>query len=217
MWHGYPLLEDVKTTVEKWEDCEVGAQRYDRKMAGNHIVVYYPMGRSLYGGKLIPNEQIAREVLHGMESSGTMMIPTSGKTFIEGMVQADTDAASWKVELLESRGGRAVQFTDRLRYLDSCKARAMHIPERAILEGQFGTKAEAQGHQDILTVLLENLDYQITQELNEQVVDHLVELNYSKDAVGTVWLDSPPISDDKIAFVREPEWVYRNVSTSGIY
>ena len=89
-----------------------------------------------------------------------------------------------------------------MKYLDSLKCRAMNIPERAITEGQFGTKAEAQGHADIMTVILQNMDLQVTQSVNTQVVDHLLAMNYGKDAVGSVWLESSPISDDRISYAR---------------
>jgi len=40
-------------------------------------------------------------------------------------------------------------FIDRQKYLDALKMRAFGLPERSILEGSHGTKAEADVHADI--------------------------------------------------------------------
>ena len=202
MWHGCPLLEDAKASVEKWETCDEGACRYDKKIAGSHFVVHYPLGSSRLNGVDTDNGVIARGIIRALEASGSISVPSTLLNFIEGMESAGEPNLAWKVEFLETRAARQSNFVDRLRYLDSCKARAMHVPERAIMEGQFGTKAEAEGHQDTLTVLLENMDYHITDLINRQCVDQLIELNYGKDFIGRVWLESPPISDDKIQYVR---------------
>ena len=204
MWHGYPLLEQARETVEKWDNVEVGAQRYDQKIAGSHFVVYYPMGTSNVSGQQVNNADIASDIIKGLEAGGSMSVPNILQQYVEGMEAAGGDerSSAWKIDFLEDRGARQSSFVDRLKYLDSLKCRAMNIPERAITEGQFGTKAEAQGHADIMTVILQNLDMQVTQSINNQVVDHLLALNYGKDAVGTVWLESSPISDDRISYAR---------------
>ena len=203
MWHGYPLLEQARETVEKWDNVEVGAQRYDMKIAGSHFVVYYPMGSSNVSGRQINNADIAADIIKGLEAGGSMSVPNVLAQYVEGMeAGGENSDSAWKIDFLEDRGARQSSFVDRLKYLDSLKCRAMNIPERAITEGQFGTKAEAQGHADIMTVILQNLDMQVTQSINTQVVDHLLAMNYGKDAVGSVWLESSPISDDRISYAR---------------
>jgi hypothetical protein len=200
-WHGEPLLEDAKNSVYRWEVVEDGATRYDKKMAGSHFVVYYPLGTSEYRGVETPNADIAQNILKSLEASGSISVPSTLLSFVEGMENTNENMA-WKVDFLSDRGARQSSFVDRLRYLDTCKTRAMHIPERAITEGQFGTKAEAEGHADIMTVILENLDYRVTDQINTQVVNHLLEVNFGPDLRGKVWLESPPISDDKIMSMR---------------
>jgi hypothetical protein len=202
MWHGYPLLEEARSTVDKWNMCDEGAARYDRKIAGSHFVVYYPLGKSLYNGTEVDNGTIAKEILLGLEASGNISMPSTLLNFVDGVDNTNEKNAAWRLEFLSDTGARQSSFVDRLRYLDSLKARAMHIPERAILEGQFGTKAEAQGHGDIMTVLLENLDCLITQEINYQLVNQLLELNFGPEMIDQVWLESSPLSDDKIMAAR---------------
>ena len=47
-----------------------------------------------------------------------------------------------EIELLSDSGKGQQPFTDRQKYLDILKVRAFGFPERSILEGQFGTKAD---------------------------------------------------------------------------
>lgn len=202
MWHGNPLLEDAKASVDRWDVIEEGAGRYDKKIAGSHFVVYYPPGKSKINGVEVDNSQVASAIVAALEASGNITVPSQLLSFVEG-VENSAENQAWKIEFISDNGARQASFVERLRYEDSCKCRAMHIPERAILEGQFGTKAEAEGHGDVLTVLLENIDYRITEQINTQCVDHLLQLNWGKDMIGKVWLKSAPLSDDKIAYVRQ--------------
>jgi len=77
------------------------------------------------------------------------------------------------------------------------------VPERAGIEGQFGTKAEAEAHTDI--VLFEGqwtLD-DLIRHLNWYIVDQLLALNYGEAARGTVWIEAEPIIDEQAGLLRE--------------
>ena len=59
--YGIPLLENVSQAYNWWIDCNEGAGRYDRKIAGAHIVVEYPVGSSTdRNGKEVENADLAR-------------------------------------------------------------------------------------------------------------------------------------------------------------
>ena len=202
MWHGYPLLEEARQTVEKWNNVEVGAQRYDQKIAGSHFVIHYPMGSSEVNGQNVSNQSIAHQLLAALQASGSIAVPRALASFVEGFEGGDAETSAWKVELLSDTGARQSSFVDRARYLDTCKVRAMNLPERALTESQFGSKADSQGHADLMALILSNLDERITLEVNQQIVNQLLALNYGKEYVDSVWLKSSPISDDKIGYVR---------------
>ena len=56
--------------------------------------------------------------------------------------------------------------------------RAFGIPERAVLEGLFGTKADASNGTDFLTLRIEYLVRMMVDQLNKYVVNPLMMFNY---------------------------------------
>lgn len=199
-WYGQSLLENIRTIQTKWTDADAGAARYDRKIAGSHFVVYYPPGKSLYAGVSTDNAVIAKDILGALESSGGVSVPRSIAEFMD---QADKEGLQWKIEILEDAGGRQPTFVDRLKYLDALKCRGLHLPERAILEGEFGTKAESGEQKDLAVVNMELMSDYITTMINWHVVDHLLAVNYGEALRGKVYLVSSPIADKSLAYLRE--------------
>ena len=203
-WYGEGLLENARKVYTQWETANQGAAVYDKKVAGSHFVVYYPPGVSKIDGADVGNGEVARRLLVALEASGSITVPRTVATFVDQLNnQAALEATAWKIELLEDRGGRQPTFVERLKYLDALKVRALLLPERAILEGQFGTKAEASAHADMAIVNIQLTDQRITRAANVGVVDDLLEQNFGPDARGTVRLVASPLVDDKIAFLRQ--------------
>jgi hypothetical protein len=130
-WYGRPRIEDSELS-------------YDRKMAGVHWVIHYPPGSSNYGGVEKDNYEVAEDILRRLESSGAIIVPSTIANFVDSVTK-DSPLA-WKIELLSVGLSPQYSFTDRLKYLDALMVRGLGMPERAILEGQFGTKAEATAH-----------------------------------------------------------------------
>jgi len=208
-WHGESLLENARAIQEKWDAADTSAANYDKKIAGSHFVVYYPPGVSMVGGQAKDNGEVASLILTALESSGSITVP---KTVAEYIDQLNNVAASemlaWKIEILQDAGGRQPSFVDRLKYLDTLKVRALLLPERAILEGQFGTKAEAGEHADMALTNIQLADQHITRHVNWYAVDQLLALNYGEGMRGKVRLVATPLLDAQLGFLRA---VYRAI------
>lgn len=213
-FYGIPLLENIRKSCNDWVDCNEGAKRYDKKLAGTHWVIYYPPGLATIDGESVKNDVTAGKILDALQSSGSVAIPT---TVIEVIQELNTKEAAtvyaWKVELLEDSGTKQESFGARLKYLDSQKVRGLLMPERSLLEGQFGTKAEAGEHISLMLNNLESIDRQITRMTNEQLVNQLVLLNFGQEMVGRVRLVSAPLVDEQIGFLRE---LYKSKSDPNI-
>lgn len=193
-WYGESLYENVAAAHEKWHEAERGAARYDTKLAGSHAVVKYPIGKSPFSGEAaVDNGVIAQAILKSLEASGSVALPKPDPEYAR---DGDAELHRWDVDFLEDRGGRQPTFIERLAYLDKLKARGMLTPERAFLEGQFGTKAEASAHGDLLVMLAETDAQYITRRVNEQLVDRLLRWNFGAEYVGRVWLDMSPLTDE---------------------
>lgn len=203
-WNGESLLENARLTYTQWVACNLSASNYDRTVAGSHWAVYYPLGKTMFNGTETDNADVAQAVLTALESSGSVKLPRSVAEFLDQLASAaSAESLQWKVEVLEDASGRQPTFVDRLKYLDALLVRALLMPERAILEGQFGTKAEAGEHADMALTNMELTDRYITRQVNVQVVDQLLFQNWGAAARGLIYIVSAPLVDMERAFLRE--------------
>ncbi len=190
-WYGEGLLENIRSTYDKWVEVDTGAARYDKKVAGSHFVIKYPAGSSPVAGVEVDNATIASDMLKAMEASAGIMIPNQVAKFVD---QLKDQPPGWDVTLLSDTGVSSQStFIDRLAYLDKMMVRGLGFPERAILEGEFGTKAEAGVHVAVAITNMDLLHRHITRLVNWHVVDQLLALNFGEAARGTVWLSASPI------------------------
>lgn len=196
-WYGRPLMENARMPYEKWTTIEAAAARYDEKIAGSHLVVHYPVGTSPFEGVDMDNFLIAKKIIAAFEASGKIAVPVKMVQYGDSADNSAQDA--WKLELLNDGGQSKGAFIDRQKYLDALKVRAFGIPERAILEGQFGTKAESESQADFAIVNMELRHSIITQQVSRRPVNYLLDLNYGKDAVDTVCIEPKPLTDVKKA------------------
>lgn len=203
-YYGMPLLENIRSTCDDWDDCNAGAKRYDLKLAGTHWVVKYPPGTGTVDGETIDNGEIAALILTALESSGSVSIPTTTATVLQEMTNTDVaNLYAWSVELLDDKGKKQASFNDRLKYLDSQKVRGLLMPERSLLEGNYGTKAEAGVHIDLAIANMEATDRAITDMFNNQLVNQLLQLNFGDGLVNKVKVVSAPLIDKQITFLRD--------------
>lgn len=200
-WYGQPLLENSRASYDSWTEANTGAKTYDKKVAGSHFVVYYPPGSSIIDGVSTPNSTVAKQLLTALENSGSIVVPRIVTAFIDKI--NDSAEQGWNIDILQDSGGKQPQFIERLRYLDSLKVRGLGVPERGILEGQFGTKAESGEHGDMAVVNIQEMDRQVTTAMNVQVVDQLLALNFGPDLMGKVWLSAMPLIDEQAMLFKQ--------------
>lgn len=200
-WYGLSIFEDLKDTDDNWEDANDSAKRYNSKVAGAHWVVYFPVGESQFNGTLTDNQDIAINVINTLESNGAVAVPDDIMEFIDS-VDNET-RGKWRVELLSDSSNTQTTFTDRQKYLDTLKVRAFGIPERSVLEGQFGTKAEAEVHADMGLATIDTKHRQVVRQLNEQAVRQLMRINYGEEVQDTVKIMVAPLVDSRFAVLKE--------------
>jgi len=203
-WYGSPLLENARSVCTKWTDADAGAATYDKKVAGSHFVIYYPPGMSTVAGATVDNGVVAAQFLRAMEASGSISIPrTIASEHDIGSGSINSEMYSWKIDILQDSGARQPGFVDREKYLDALKVRALLTPERSILEGEFGTKAEAGVHADMAIANMQLVDRHITRFVNWYAVDQVMVLNFGEDQRGKVRLVATPLIDEQIGLIKQ--------------
>ncbi len=201
--YGEPLMRRVEAPYDSWNDCEAAAKRYDTKIAGAQWIVYYPPGSTVVNGARADNFVTASKILDSLESGGKVAVPRKMLDQLDDLNDSSEDRMAWKIELMEASSNSESVFVGRQKYLDALKARGFGVPERAVFEGQFGTKAEAEAHADFAITNIETANTKLIAQVNEQAVDPLLEVNKGKSYKGHVKIKPAPLSDDKRAHLRE--------------
>ncbi len=196
--YGRSRLENLREVWSWWRECNDGAHRYDRKIAGVFPHVQYPMGtgRDASGAER-PNYELALRLAENIAAGRPIVTPKLAAAFVNEEDINDPKAQAWVVSLLEDRGSRQPGFIERLKYLDSLKLRGYLRPERVALEGQHGTLAEAGEHGDLAITDGELLHADMARVINWHGVDQLLVLNYGEQARGSVYISPAPLRDTK--------------------
>jgi len=215
-YYGQSDLEIIEDTKNRYDVANGIAEQYDAKSAGAVWVVQYPVGKTLLNGVMTDNAEIARTILSSIKSNGGITLPTSVQGAIGNLIGGATanslaDPNGWTIKLMESTGSSSSHLLSRMQHLETLMVRGIGLPERSLLEGKHGTKAEAKVHTDVaLTSAIDRSDY-IIGMLNEGPVNAGLVLNYGPSQKGKVRLIAEPIGDDEKAFLRE---VYMKILSS---
>jgi hypothetical protein len=198
-WYGHGDLTDAQPSYASWKDAEDTAKRYDRKTAGAHWVVHYPMGTSDYNGDPgVDNSVIANDLLDSLKSNGLIAIPSSVQRFIDG---ANTEHPVWKIELMESSANISTGLDTRLRYCDVLMVRAFGMTERMLQEGQFGTKAEAETHAEVAMTYIQMRLQHILEVVNRNIVKPEIIAHFGEEFAKHCTVVPEPMDADKKAYL----------------
>ena len=201
-WHGRSLLENIREAWIGWRQAMHGFELYNRKMAGISYLIFYPNRNPIVNGKEVDALSGANAIAAAIESGGIMSLPRVDAAQGPGMPPQPENANGWSIEKLEAapkQGG----FVDALAYFDTLKVRGLLMPERAVMEGTAGTKAEAGTHTESALSIREAEHRYIVSAVNQQIVDPLLALNFGEDIRGKVRLVAAPLTDAKTTLFTE--------------
>lgn len=197
-WYGSALMKNVEQPFDDYEAVRESAHRYDKKVAGTHWVIKAPPGTSKVDGVEKTNQEIARSMANSLKANGSIIIPTTIKPFLESYDDTLPDEAyQWEIKLMEAGSSAMSSFNDRSAYLDKLKVRGLGFPERSILEGQFGTKAEAGKHGDFALTNVELRHDEILILLNWHYVNQLIRWNFGEEFENKVRIKATPLNNEK--------------------
>lgn len=201
-WYGVSSLRKAKKIQVNWNDVNSAANGFDKRVSGAHWVIYYPVGTTKVDGVSKDNGTIAKNILENLKANGSTAVPDEVQEWMDDTLDKEMKG-KWRIELLSASGNLNAQYTDRLKYLDNLKARALGLPERAVLEGKFGTKAEADTHAEAGIANIDRKHRLIVKQLNEGPVNNILRVNYGEDAVNSVCIEVAPLVDARFSLLRE--------------
>jgi len=205
--NGRSWFENCRPEWSAWKETRERLGKYTAKVAGTVVLLRYPQGDSKgEDGDTKANKDHADTILTGLGRGAGVAIPVRLYKWAQQLLRAGVDVTKlvqWQFDTLEPKTAHGKDFVDTLQHMERLLSRALLVPERAILEGVHGTKAEAGEHGDVfLTIAQEVLD-DIIRHLNWYVVDQLLVLNWGEAARGSVKIEAEPLEDKAKAFLRQ--------------
>lgn len=191
-WTGNSIMSNIESPYDSTMALHSAAKRFDEKMAGAHWVVYYPDGVSTFKDVETPNSEIADHILTTLRASGSIAVPIGKNIFDE----VATEKNGWRIELITASGA-SFPFGDRFDYLDKLKVRGAGFPERSILEGTFGTKAEAEAHGDFVITMIEYRHSCLVETVNWHLVNQMLKFQFGSSFENKVYIKQAPLNDAK--------------------
>lgn len=199
--------ENIRTTAyHTWRGLSKRQQQYVAKVAGVIPMVEYEPGQYQDAdGRERSAYEMAEEVLKNLGSGAGVAMPRTFSKWTEELIRSGAnigDLQAWSIRFLEASGAHGSDFVAQMGHEESLILRGWLLPERSVIEGKYGTKAEAGEHGD-LAIAIAQLDAdEIAELINSQVVDQLLELNYGPEYKGKVVIKAERLADTDKAFVR---------------
>lgn len=205
--YGRSIYENIREHAWwPWNDAARKLAQYMTKGAGVIPIVRYPMGTGIgENGQPQTNDEGAAALLRALSNGLGVAMPTVLEPSLEPLLREGANVESlmaWQISFLETRSGVGNEIIESMRHYEKLMVRGMLQPERAILEGQSGTRADAGSHADLALTMAIDLLAWMTGRINALFVDPLLSVNFGTEARGTVWIEPAPIRDDDREFLR---------------
>lgn len=205
--YGRSIYENIREDAWwPWKDAAAKMCQYYTKGAGVIPIIRYPLGQQQdENGANRDNSENAASVLRTLGVGMGVAMPNTIDPAFEDMARAGADVGAlmaWQISFLETRSGVGGEIEAGLRHYERLMVRGMLQPERAIIEGQFGTKADAGSHGDLGLLIATEMVNWALDRINRLFVDPLLSLNFGPDARGSVYISPSPIRDDDKEFLR---------------
>lgn len=207
--YGRSRFENIR--VNAWAPSVQAAKQLNQyffKAAGIIPTLYYPVGSGEgKDGVVNDNQKDAQSFIQTLGRGAGAAFPQEFPKWAEDLIGRGVlnpkDVPSWKLDILETTSGHGAEIIGALQYFDALKMRGMLVPERAALEGTSGTKAEAGVHGQLGLMIAEETLVWMVGEINRQVVDTVLAVNYGPEARGKVRACAARLTSDERDFVKE--------------
>jgi hypothetical protein len=208
-YYGVSRHENVRQKVwAPWNDLMARMHTYFAKGAGVIPIARYPIGDgAAEGGTNDDNYKNARKIIDDLTNAKGICFPQEVTQQMLDAVRSGAasikDLSAWSIDFLEAKAGHGDEFLGAARYYDSLKMRGWLVPERAGLEGQNGTKAEAETHGDVGIGVAEDTHARICAAVTDQIVAPMLSFNFGPDMATRVRIEGAALVDESRALIRD--------------
>jgi hypothetical protein len=220
--YGRSRMENIREHAWRpWRETIKKLGQYISKHAGVITKVRFPMGEGQIGftGATFTNEEIAASLVQNHSKGAGITIPVTFEPWQAEAIRAGAsfDSLTWDISYLEPGSGAGSEMMSFAKYCDSLICRGLLVPERAILEGQHGTKAEAESQGDVAVEIAEEENQLIWEGIQRQIVYRMVLANFGRAAAEAVRVKAAPLSEpEKRLAARIVETVLTNPANADL-
>lgn len=210
--YGRSRLENIRRVWANYLAIEDKAFQLDSKAAGIIPLIYFPADTRLpgtndpnSGGTDQSNFAVARRIASDVrEGRGVAVENFAGQA--DGTPEqaaALADKSDWKIETVDigNAGPSQSAILEKLKYYDQMLVRGYLRSERTVIEANTaGSRADAESHSAGISDTDTDLVHaSIVEQINRQVVDEMLALNFGEAARGTVWISPREVVDERRA------------------
>ncbi len=220
--YGRSRMENIREHAWRpWRETINKLGKYISKHAGVISTMRYPVGEGQIGltGATFANEEIAAATLQNLGKGAGVAFPVTFEPWQAEAIRAGAsfDSLTWNIGFLEPSSGAGGEMMSFAKYCDSLICRGLLVPERAILEGQHGTKAEAESQGDVAVEIAEEENQLIWEGIQRQIVYRMVLANFGRAAAEAVRVKAAPLSEpEKRLAARIIETVFTNPANADL-
>jgi len=195
-----------------WYDANLNRQfhmRYLERKGTGILKGYYPDGKTTVSDSETDNQDVMLNLLDGIMEGTVVAIPSA------------TDEKGnklWEIEYLDMND-KTNPFIERANYLDQMILRGLVIPEKALTQGEIGSRASVESFQNMFVLRRQAVLDDIVDSIDRYVVPHWKELNFDPEITlkikpGKIDDDSKELAEkiaeklvDKGVFGVEQQWL----------
>lgn len=167
----------LKSVYEVWYYTKLNYQyllRDNERRGAPHLEVRYPMGATLVDGVMMPNDELAVELVEMLQGQGAVMMPSE---------ETDNGNPKWDIKYADNRqNGDDSPFLKFIEFSDRKKLQAIGIPDSVLSSDSSFGMADAGG--DMLVVIIEDIVTQLEDVIQKEIVEPLIEYNWGPKMLG---------------------------------
>jgi hypothetical protein len=197
-YYGLSLLESIRNINTQWEDTLEAMSMYAVLKSGKLAMIRYPQ-RGDYveiDGQEYDPLGAASIMMQRLRANGYLALPSETSGGDNGLT------GEWGFEII-NMAGAAADYTSMLGHQEKLIVRGLLQPERSLLEGKHGTKADSSIHTDISISNTSYIHKLFIEHVNKAIVEPLLVTNWGPEFQHAVKLMPSPLTDSQVSWLRD--------------
>lgn len=172
--------------------------RYASKRKGPKMIGYYPQeGKSYYKGVLMENYKVVEKMKDDLDETNIVFIPrVSAAPSASGQI-----VNPWELITIPETPF-LTDYLNEFAYWEKAIVMAFGFPVRAIMESEYGSRADSVTGQEFAVQRVQYLVDSMVEQINKYVVNKLVEMNFGGQWVGRVRISAGDINQRTLANLK---------------